>query len=214
MKTAPRLIACLMLALAARAQDLLILGDSHAACYLPHGGPDSWIVADVLRVPAAFRLAVSGSTAAQWAADKDGWLSAATNNPAPVVWISLGGNDAAAMTADGRVTPEEARAAAAAYASVVRALARGRRLVVVTAYADPLQGKNPLQAAAVMGLNSAVRLLAARACGELSVPFRVLEEPEILTPADYDGSGDLHPGAPGYTNMALRLQAIIKEHQP
>lgn len=208
-----RFILCLvpLLAFAAAAEDILIVGDSHAACYLPHGGPDSWIVADVLQVPASNRLAVSGSTAAQWAADYRGWLTAATNNAAPVVWISLGGNDAAAIAADGRVDPAEIGAAASNYLQAVRALARGRRLVVATAYADPYQGARQDVAAGVLMLDSAVRLLTARACTELGVPFRVLEEPEILGASDYDGSGDLHPGAAGYTNMALRLQNLIKE---
>lgn len=62
-----------------------------------------------------------------------------------------------------------------------------------------------------MMLNSAIRLQTMRACNELGVPFNILDEPDILGPSDYDGSGDLHPGAPGYTNMAARLQAIIKE---
>ena len=190
---------------------VLIVGDSHAANRLPHSGTDAWICADILEVPAANRLAVSGSTAAQWAADRDGWLTASANNDAPVVWISLGGNDAAAIAADGRADPPELRAAASNYLHTVRALARGRRLVIATAYADPWQGARKDCAAGVLRLNSAVRLLTARACNSLGVPFRVLEEPEILGANDYDGSGDLHPGAAGYTNMALRLQAIIRE---
>lgn len=208
-----RAVLCLVsfLAIAAPAADILIVGDSHAACYLPHGGPDSWIVADVLQVPASNRLAVSGSTAAQWAADHRGWLAAACANPAPVVWISLGGNDAAAAAADGRVDPAEIRAAASNYLHAVRALARGRRLVIATAYADPYQGARPDVAAGVLLLDSAVRLLTARACQDMGVPFRVLEEPEILDATDYDGSGDLHPGIAGYHKMALRLRALIEQ---
>jgi len=190
---------------------VLVIGDSHAACRLPHSSIDSWIVADMLNVPMSNRLAVSGTTAAQWAANQNGWLSAATDNRAPVVWISLGGNDAMTALADGRVTPDEARAAASNYYAVVRAVARGRRLVVATAYADPYQGARPDCALGLLMLNSAIRLQSMRACCELGVPFNVLDEPDILGPSNYDGSGDLHPDAAGYTNMALRLQAIIKD---
>lgn len=40
--------------------------------------------------------------------------------------------------------------------------------------------------------------------------WALLDERGVLGSGDYDGSGDLHPGARGYTNMALRLRGIMK----
>jgi lysophospholipase L1-like esterase len=190
---------------------VLVIGDSHAACRLPHGAVDSWIVADLLGVSSSNRLAVSGSTAAQWASNQNGWLAAATNNRAPIIWISLGGNDVMAALADGRVTTDEARSAASNYYAVVRAVARGRRLVVATAYADPYQGARSDYALGLLILNSGIRMMTMRSCNELGVSFSILDEPDILGPSNYDGTGNLHPNAGGYTNMALRLRAVIKE---
>lgn len=189
---------------------MLIAGDSHAACYLPHGGPDSWIVAERLDVPWGNRHARSGSTAAQWAADHEGWLSAALSNRAPVVWISLGGNDGASAMKDGSVSLDEYLALQGNLQTVIRTLARGRALVITTAYADPLQGKDPRQAAGLAALNSAVRLVTSAVCDRMGVPWRILEESEILGREHYDGSGDLHPDAAGYEKMADEIGAIIR----
>lgn len=191
---------------------ILIVGDSHAACRLPHSATDSWIIADRLEVPTANRLAVSGSTAAQWAADTHAWTSVARANRAPVVWLSLGGNDAVAALADGVVTPEEIRAARSNYCAVVRAIASGRSLVIATAYADPYAGYRPDVAVGILQLNSAIRMETARACNALGVPYVVLEEPEILGACHYDGSGDLHPNAEGYHRIAAEIIALINSH--
>ncbi len=193
--------------------EILVVGDSHAANRLPHSGVDAWIVADILGAPASNRLAVSGSTAAQWSADYRGWLTAATNNRAPVVWISLGGNDALSMLSAG-FSPAAVSAAQSNYCAVVRSVGRGRRLVIATTYADPFQGARTDYAFGVTVLNSMIRLLTAKATTEIGVPFAVLDEPSILTGYDFDGSGDLHPNPTGYTNMGLRARAIIKEEMP
>ena len=75
--------------------NLLIVGDSHAKGRLPHGGADSDAIAIRVATPPEFRLAVSGSTALQWASDQAGWFSQAqamaTRSEAAL--ISLLGND-------------------------------------------------------------------------------------------------------------------------
>ena len=205
------LSAALVLSAAERSSPLLIVGDSHAACRLPHSAVDAWIVADLLGVPASRRLAVSGSTAAQWSSDHLGWLSAATNCHAPVVWVSLGGNDVGAALADGRIDVIERISIVARLYDAVFALAQHRRLVVGTLYADPFQGARADYAEGAELLDSGISNIVALACGAAGTPWALLDERAVLGREDYDGSGDLHPGACGYTNLALRLRTIIKE---
>jgi len=189
--------------------ELLILGDSHAACRLPHSPVDAWTVAELLGVPASNRLAVSGSTARQWASDYQGRLSAAITNRAGIVWISIGGNDALAAAADGQVTAAEQLAVAADMLRFFAAAARGRALCVCTLYADPWQGARPDQAAGLDALDAGISNVCELACSSVGTPVAFLDERTVLTPANYGGSGDLHPNAEGYTNIALRLRSII-----
>ena len=60
-------------------------------------------------------------------------------------------------------------------------------------------------------LDSGISNIVALACGAAGTPWALLDERAVLGREDYDGSGDLHPGAGGYTNLALRLRTIIKE---
>jgi lysophospholipase L1-like esterase len=193
----------------AESPSLLIVGDSHAANRLPHSPVAAWIVADLLGVSPSNRLAVSGSTAAQWAADLNGMMTSATNNRAPVVWISLGGNDAAAAASDGSVTTEECYRIAADLYNAVFALSRGRRLVICTLYADPHQGALPDYAWAVGRLDAGITDVCSLACRASGTPLRFLDERWTLCSWNYDGSGDLHPDAAGYTNMAVQISKII-----
>jgi lysophospholipase L1-like esterase len=194
-------------------QPLLIVGDSHAACRLPHSSVDSEIVANLLGVPPSRRLAVSGATAAQWSSDYLGWLADATNCFAPVVWISIGGNDAGEAASDGRIDVSERISIAARIYDTVFAIAQHRMLVIGTLYADPFQGSRSDYAEGVGQLDMGISNIVSLACGSAGVPWALLDEREVLGRADYDGSGDLHPDANGYTNMALRIRAIIKGTQ-
>jgi lysophospholipase L1-like esterase len=189
---------------------VLVVGDSHAASYLPHGGPDAQIVADLLGVPASRRMAHSGSTADQWASGYNGWLCAATNCRAPVVWVSLGGNDVAAALSDGRIDDAERAAISASLYASAFALAQRRRLFVGTLYADPWRGARTDAARGLLELDAGISNIVVSACRAAGTRWALLDERAVLSEADFDGSGDLHPAAAGYTNMALRLRAIIK----
>ena len=191
--------------------ETLIVGDSHAACRLPHSGVDAWTVAELLGVPASNRLAVSGSTARQWAADHNGWLSSALSNRAQVVWISLGGNDVTEAAADGSVSTPEQLAIASDLFCVVATIARGRKLVIGTLYADPYQGSRPADAQGLALLDAGISNVVALACGSVGVRWALLDERGVLGASDYDGSGDLHPASSGYTKMADEIIAIINK---
>jgi lysophospholipase L1-like esterase len=183
-------------------EDIVLFGDSYTAGREAGTNRDG-ALRQSLGVPLYNDLAVSGSTAQQWAADFNDRLSAVVSSSAAIAVGSIGGNDLFAAMSDGRITDGEKYAAAASLFYVLMRLRRKRILLMV--YPDPFFGSRPDASAAAAGIAEAIKQIVslARICG---VEVSVIDLSPVLSPIHFDGT-DIHPNAAGYAVMA---EAIIK----
>ena len=182
--------------------NILVVGDSYAAAREADTGKDEgW--PKFLGVPAELNLGVSGSTADEWARNKDGRLQhAASIKPGSgIVVISLLGNDALKAWEDKKVTANEVFMGLWGLRVVVSKLKQARTYVLM--YPDPYCGKRPEIAMAVPILNGAIRA----ACLGLDVEFVDLSM--LLKPAHFDGK-DIHPTRAGHAYLATKLRELFK----
>lgn len=185
-----------------------LFGDSYAAGRLPHSQTDG-ALRDALGVPLYNDFARSGSTAQQWAADKDGLLSALISSSAEITVGSLAGNDAFAAIADGVVTDLEK---VVALASIFHVLMRlRRRRVILMLYPDPFQGTRPDAAAGHRRLVEAISAVAGYA-NAINGNITLLDLSTVLGPQHFDGQ-DVHPSAAGYAAMAAAVRNQIQSLQ-
>ena len=181
---------------------IVLLGDSYANGHAPDGTVGH--LADALCLPEVNRLARSGSTAIEWASDKDGMLTRALYHPAPVVVMSLGGNDAFAALKDGVVTLSEIVLPLSSLYYVMRILGPRRRIIVML-YPDPYCGARPQSASYHRLLIGALRALVAAV--PYAEPFAISP---ILGPQHFDGS-DIHPLPSGYRAIASAMRKTLFE---
>lgn len=180
---------------------ILVIGDSYSAAREGDTGRDlGW--PDVLGLPTTMRQALSGSTAAQWAADFEGRLTKARQTGSDLVVMSLLGNDAFAALADGQVTPTEVVAGLHNLRQVVTEVSMLSRPVVVLLYPDPFSGKNPQSATGVPMLNAAIRMAV---CGIPTVSF--LDLGTVLRPEHFNGT-DIHPTRAGHEVIAAAIAKL------
>jgi len=183
-------------------KDILVVGDSISAAREADTGLDrGW--PEIMGIPADMRQAVSGSTAAEWAMDRNGMLTKARNTQADILIMSIMANDIMRAASDGRVTGMEIAAAIYDMSQVLRALYRP--LTIVLLYADPFCGANAQAAAVVPRLNQGCRI----ACFGRDVVF--VELGEILGPEHSYGT-DIHPTRAGHAVIAAHLIDVIKTH--
>jgi len=177
----------------------LVLGDSWASAIEADTGRDAgW--PEIMGIPSDMRQAVAGSTAAEWAADKDGRLTRAINTEADAVIISLMGNDGRHAMSDGVLTIAEMVGMVRSMRRVVDTLQRS--LTVVLLYADPYSGRDDTAAMGVSFLNSAIRW----ACRDLPVTF--VDTGDWLTQEHFDGK-DFHPTRAGHEVIAAHIAEIL-----
>lgn len=182
-------------------QRILLAGDSIMAGRIPHSGTDEGIGLS-LALPAALRLAVSGSTALEWADDTDNRLTRACATLPSDVVVSLLANDVFRAMSDGSVSDEESAVSLAAFGYVVRRLRLAHPRVFCTLYQDPFFGARPDVAAGVGRMNRVIAAVAA-SCG-----CGVFDMPAFLRPEHYDGR-DIHPSQAGYAAAASGLLTIL-----
>ena len=178
----------------------LVMGDSIAAGREADTGLDRGF-AEIMGIPLDLRQGVSGSTAAQWAADFDGRLTRARQTESDAVIISLLGNDARHAVSDGRVTANEIATGLRDMRAVVESVQRP--LTIVLLYADPFCGDNAQAGVGVPLLNGAIRW----ACNGLPVVFA--DTGSWLDREHFDGR-DIHPTRAGHAVIAERMQDIIE----
>lgn len=185
--------------------NLLVVGDSHAKGRLPHGTVDSDAIAVRVGTPEKYRLAVSGSTALQWAADEDGRLSAAQGlaSECDAALVSLLGNDLFQAAADGRVELPEIAAAGAAMYEVIRSVAQCCPRVFVLLYGYPYRDRDARKMLALLGLDAAIRSVCecVRATLVTAPRIETLDERALLSRDDWPGD-DIHPFESGYLKLA------------
>ena len=183
--------------------EILVIGDSWAAGREAETGLDvGWPA--LLGIPPGLRQGRSGSTAAQWAADHEGWLSRARATPAAAVVVSLLGNDGRAAAAQGARAVHELEAGLTALRAVVDAVLRP--LTIVMLYADPFDGRDPQARVAVPLINDAIRA----ACEGRTVAFA--HTAHWLGGGHFDGT-DIHPTRAGHAAIARGLRALLDDHR-
>lgn len=174
----------------------LVIGDSIAAGHIEDSGLDAGWPA-LLGVPEAMRQGVDGTTAVDWAGDKNGMLTRALGTDCDRVIVSLGGNDALALQANpGKFSPEAAIAAGNAVGAVVSAFRNKGRQVFILCYACP----NPQLGDWRMYLGTMVLNGALQAACPSGTRF-IRPGAVMRDPACWTGSG-IHPSLYGHTVLA------------
>jgi len=177
---------------------VLVVGDSWASAVEGDTGLDrGW--PSIMDIPIEYRQAIAGSTAEEWAANKDDRLSKAMETKTDTVIISLMGNDARAAYADGKVTSDEVSRALVAMRAVVKKVSRGRNAFVLL-YADPFSGNDPSHKLILPVLNGAIRMASFGYAQPLDLG-------DVLGPKDFDGK-DIHPTRAGHEVMAEYIGKI------
>lgn len=144
---------------------------------------------------------VSGSTAQEWANNKENWLVEAQMAGADTVIVSLMGNDARHALEDGVVTPDEISTALRSMRAVVKAMLPAR--VIVLLYADPYEGRQQLSRIAIPLLNSAIE------CACWGLPVEFLHTQYHLGDTAWDGK-DIHPTQAGHEAIAFVVGNMLK----
>lgn len=186
---------------------LVIFGDSYTAGRLPHTETDGAFAA-ALGGRVVADHALSGSTAVEWSMDIGDRLTNVCIAVANVAVGSLGGNDAFAAIADGRITAGEALSALSALTITLYRIARSMPVVLML-YPDPWQGADAVKAVAVARMNEAIRTVAQTINGTTEGgPILLLDLGVVLLPEHFDGV-DIHPNVAGYAAMAQAVMDLI-----
>jgi lysophospholipase L1-like esterase len=178
---------------------IAVVGDSWAAGYDDTFARDAGGWAAVLGVPDYLRMAVSGSTARQWASDFGGRLSDACAVQKDCSVVFLGGNDLFRAMDDGKIDPSEVIALFNDVGFVVRRLSEAAP-VIVGLYANPY-ADDPKAAVAVRLLNFCIR-------GACPAGTRFIECAAFLERGDI-GPG-IHPTPSGYGKIAGEVQHLAE----
>lgn len=187
-------------------RNILIVGDSHAEGYLPHSKIRSNAIAEAVGALPELRLAVSGSTAIDWARDLDGRLTRAEAHSygCEAALVSLLGNDLFAASADGNVTVAEIAASIAALYEVLHTLSGLPQRLFVLLYGQPFQQPTPEQARGLALLNEAITACANTVALITGNPIEFIDESKILDASDWPGD-DIHPFESGYRKIGAEL---------
>ena len=177
---------------------ILVVGDSWAAGHVAETQTDEgWPV--MAGVPDYLRQGVDGSTAVDWANDKNGMLTRALGTPCDAVVVSLGGNDV--MYAGSKMTPALVAGIVRALSTVVNRLAEAHPQVWLMTYANPYPDR-PDVGLAVMAMNFGIRLSGG------SAKAKIFDTAKLLTEAGDFAAADFHPSLAGHRKLA---DAIVKE---
>ena len=177
------------------------LGDSWT-CIESGGVNRGWEV--YAGIDPAHRHGIPGSTAAQWAVDEGGILTAAmaTMQPGDIVFVSLTGNDIRHAITDGVLTPDEITDAEGFLACVIRSLREAGMRVIVMGYANPWPA-NDAAAAVAFGLCGFIRRVANENGAKY---FDVARH--LVMPDHFDGR-DFHPTASGHQALADAIKMEV-----
>ncbi len=175
------------------------IGDSWISAYVAGGSVNGGWPLYMGGLP-KLRMGISGSTAKEWAEDKDGRLSLALalEEDYDTVIISLMGNDAFAALQDGHVSTAEVLAAISNMRKVVKSFTRLKKRVFVLQYSSPFYPGNKrfVEGGKAVGqINSAIEV----ACHFLPVEF--IHTPTALLEEHFDGT-DIHPNEAGHKALA------------
>jgi lysophospholipase L1-like esterase len=150
------------------------------------------------------RHGIPGSTAAQWAVDEGGILTAATGTmrPGDTVFVSLVGNDFRHAIADGVLTQDEVVDACDSLRQVILRLRASGAHVIVMGYANPYCGNEVAQAAA-----NALCMMIRRVANESGAKYFDVAR-HLVMPEHFDGK-DFHPTAAGHRAIARAVEQEV-----
>lgn len=180
--------------------DLLVIGDSWASAHESDTDNQYAGWPEILGVAPDLRQAVAGSTAAEWAGDRDGQLSRAIATPAPVALISLGGNDLGNLR-----TFSDASTAIFNLRKVIGSF--HDRKTIVMLYANPFPGRADAETAVHL-LNRGISF----ACrGFTHVSF--LHTDKLLSPEHFlqRNPRDIHPTRAGWQVVADAIRYFVNK---
>lgn len=183
-------------------KQVVIIGDSYSAAREADTGLDrGW--------PSQLNLhslAVSGSTAAQWASDLNGWLTKAKAAVGDVLIASLLGNDAFGLVGQGipslPIIMAEAGKIDDDLFQVFSAMKRATNYVLL--YPDAFAGRNQEYNIGLPILNSTLASVATRAIPAV----QLVDLGKILGPSDFNGS-DIHPTVAGHAKIAAYFAPLL-----
>jgi len=144
------------------------------------------------------RHGVSGTTAEEWNADKNGMLSTALKSiqDGDVVIVSLLGNDLRRGVADGNLDSGEVFVAVQSLMGVVDKIKNVGAKVVLLIYSDPFRGKDSASKAGVALMRTVLKGVAfVQLC-------ETLDTDKILTAPEHFNGVDIHPTEAGHRAIA------------
>lgn len=180
---------------------LLFIGDSWAAGVVGGNGDVEWDARSwpvIISEDTESRQAKKGSTASQWANDFDGNLTRAIKTDADVCILSIGGNDAMASYADGKIDLAELFSIISGIRKTIIAVRKKQTIVILYAPFDSRMETEAYCAAT----NSLIKF----ACPD---GVECCDTSKFLT-TDCFCSGDIHPNAKGQALIAEHLKGMIK----
>lgn len=143
---------------------------------------------------------IIGSTADEWAKNKNGCLSKAKSTKADTVIISLTGNDFQVAMKNDNMTSREIVAAYLSLRKVLKVLRRKKTIIIL--YADPFSGKDPMSRVAVPLFNAFIQI----SCIGFDVEFA--DTSQWLESIHFDGV-DIHPNELGKKTIGKHLSNFI-----
>jgi len=182
---------------------ILVVGDSWGSAVVAETQRDEgW--PEMMELPVGMIQARDGSTACEWASDKDGMLSKALATPCDRVIVSLGGNEMFRAYDDRNITPEEIGSASASLRKVVSDFQNkvGRDNVYVVLYANPYPARIDATAAAL-----ALRAGIVFAC---PAGTKFLDMQNVLNSPECWSNGDFHPSFEGNVREANYVKEMVQ----
>jgi len=146
-------------------------------------------------------LAVSGSTAKQWADDFEGRLSTIEVMECDAVVMSLGGNDLLHAIADGMLTTSEIVTMLTSINTVLTRIKCFKKRLIVILYANPKADRQDM-AIGVKLLNAMIRQMAP-------ADTEFIDCSTFLTSEDFYLLGGIHPNTKGYAKIAAEVERIL-----
>ncbi len=190
--------------------EIVLFGDSYTAGRLPHSQTDG-ALSDALNIESDYCLAKSGSTAQEWAINKDELLHKVLKSDANIAVGSLGGNDLFVALSDGVVTFFERIAMMGSLYAVLKKISDSKDVVILMLYPDPFNGTKPEAIDARKQLTDALTLVV-NAVNIEKGNVQLLDLSLILNSDHFDNI-DIHPNAEGYKVMAKAILDMVSKIQ-
>jgi lysophospholipase L1-like esterase len=188
---------------------IVLFGDSYTHGRLPHSQTDG-ALPNELGLESNCCFAKSGTTAQEWAINKDGMLENVISSDADIAVGSLGGNDLFVALADGNVTFLERIAMMGALYMVLKRISETKKTILML-YPDPFSGTRADAIEAQKQLTMALNLIVSAVNKEKN-NIVTLDLSTVLNSSHFDNV-DIHPNVEGYKVMAKAITEAVSKLQ-